>query len=403
MGRVFQPQYWKNMPDGSRAKVKTKAWYAEWQVAGETKRKKIGPRAIANAALAKFEDSEARRRAGLPDLNAEARLLAAPLADLATEYLEVLAARDTCDEYRKTTSAQITRMLSECRWRVWTDIEPNGFVRFLGRLRDTPRVKKATGAAKGKRAPRATDKVLADGCGPATLNSYMRAAKAFARWLADRFHTTSPLRTLKPYPEAVDVRRSNRILTDDELGKLLIATGAATRKGTATVWGKDRAMLYRIAAYSGLRAGELSVLTPLHFTLDAEPPVITVQAADAKNKRTEPIPLPQHVVELLRPWLAGRGPKEKLFPGNWAQCRKQCQWLAADLKRAGVDATNDKGQPVTFHSLKRRFVVRLIQAGAKIHEVRRMARHADISTTLKHYAEDNLKELGALANRLALV
>ena len=42
-------------------------------------------------------------------------------------------------------------------------------------------------------------------------------------------------------------------------------------------------------------------------------------------------------------------------------------------------------------------------AAAKIHEVRRVARHTDIATTMKHYTDENLKDLGALADRLGAV
>ena len=51
-------------------------------------------------------------------------------------------------------------------------------------------------------------------------------------------------------------------------------------------------MLYRVAAYTGYRAGELAELTPEHFRLDAEPPHVTMFARDSKGKREEPIPLP---------------------------------------------------------------------------------------------------------------
>jgi len=71
------------------------------------------------------------------------------------------------------------------------------------------------------------------------------------------------------------------------------------------------------------------------------------------------------------------------------------------LKRAGVDARDEQGRPAHFHGLKRRYVVRPIQAGAKVHQLRRMARHTDERTTLKYYTDENMAELGALANRLA--
>lgn len=48
-------------------------------------------------------------------------------------------------------------------------------------------------------------------------------------------------------------------------------------------------------------------------------------------------------------------------------------------------------------------MTRIIHAGGKIHEVRRMARHKDVRTTLHYYTDENLKELGQLANRLPAV
>jgi integrase len=401
MGRVFQPSYWKRTP-GGRKRVRTKAWYAEWQVAGKTRRKKIGTKQAAVSALARYEDAEVRRRHGLSDPEAEAAARARPLALFLKEYVELLAGRDTSADYRAATLAQLNRVLRECRWHVWADVADDAFVRFLGRLRDEPRRHPLRGAAKKAAADSVTVRAKR-GVSPATLNGYLRAAKAFTRWLARKFKVVPPLADVAPYPEEVDRRRSTRILADAELSSLLRAAAAAKRKSRAAVWGEDRAMLYRLAAFTGLRAGELAELTPRHFSLSAKPPVVTVEARDAKGKREEPIPLPAHVVEMLVPWLAGRPPALRLFPGTWAKNSKQTQWLAADLKRAKVDAADDKGRPCTFHSLKRRYVVRLIQAGAKIHEVRRMARHVDVSTTLKHYTDENLADLGKLADRLPRV
>lgn len=402
MGAVFQPVYWKRLPGGQRKRVKTSAWYCRWQVAGKTRKRKIGTRRAALSALARFEDAENRRRLGLADPATEATARARPLAEYLSEYLEVIASKGGSAEYHATTGAQLLRILSECRWHCWSDVGADALLRFLGRLRDTPRKQALRGAARKRAGPGAKPTTGA-GLAPATLNGFLRAAKGFTNWLADRLEVKRPLAKLKPFAEDVDLRRSRRILTDDELSRLLTAAAKARRKSRAAVWGADRAMLYRLGAYSGLRAGELAELTPKHFALDVAPPVVTVEARDAKGKRTEPIPLPAHVVELLRPWLSGREPDAKLFPGDWAKHKKQTQWLAADLRRAKVDARDDRGRPVTFHALKRRFVVRLIQAGAKIHEVRRMARHVDVATTLKYYTDENLTDLGKLADKLPAV
>lgn len=400
MGRVMQRWYWKKMSDGSRKRVKTTAWYAEWQEGGETRRRKIGPKAAATAALAKFEEAAVRRKHGLSDPTAEAAARARPLAQYLVEYLETLAARDTSPDHRANVRARLALVLSECRWHLFRDVDPDALLLFLGRLRDRPRAPALRGAAKKAGGRTHSKRAPARGLAPTTLNGYIRTAQAFTRWVARKVRADPPLAAVEFYPEEVDRRRSKQVLTDAQLGRLLASTAAARHKWNCPVRGADRAMLYRIGAYTGLRAGELAELTPRHFALDASPPVVTVPADEAKGKREEPIPLPAHLADLLRPWLGGFAPTARLFPGTWAHHKHESKWLASDLKRAGVDARDEQGRGVTFHSLKRRYVVRLIHAGAKVHEVRRLARHTDVRTTLQHYVDENMLDLAALADRL---
>ncbi|MGL6094580.1 MAG: site-specific integrase, partial [Fimbriiglobus sp.] len=119
-----------------------------------------------------------------------------------------------------------------------------------------------------------------------------------------------------------------------------------------------------------------------------------------KGKREEPVPVPGHLVAVLRPWLAGKAAGAKVWPGPWAARKGQSKWLAADLKRAGVAELDDRGRKVLFHSFKRRYVTSLIRAGAGVDEVRELARHRDVKTTLGYYTDRNLPRLGAVADRL---
>jgi integrase len=377
MGRVFKPY---RAVRGKR--VQYPLWYIEWHGAdGRTHRKRIGPdKRLANEALARFEERERRRRLGLPDsADDQATGLARPVGLLITEYLEVLAGRNTSAGYRELVEDYLTRMATDLAWFTIPDLSADRLVVYLGQRRER------------------------HDNGPATLNSYRRIAVGFARWCAERIGVKNPLAKVPRFVEEVDRRRSRRILTDDELKRLIDAAAACPRNGVAAFRGPDRAMLYLVAAYTGIRAGELAKLTPLAFHLDATPPTVTVEARDAKGKRTEPVPLPAHVVGRLRPWLASREPGARLWPGKWAEGRRQGEWLARDLARAGVAEKDERGRRITFHSLKRRFVVSLIQAGGKIHEVRRMARHRDVKTTLNYYTDENMADLGALANRLPAV
>jgi integrase/recombinase XerD len=346
-------------------------WAIEWtDENGDTRSRTVGKdKRAATAALARYEEQAARLRHGLPDHTADAQSRARPLVGLVDEYLTVLAAGDTSPAYRENTRTMLLAILPGCRWQVWGDVSSASLIKFLGRLRDTP--------------PR--------GLSPSTLNGYLRTAKAFCNWHAASLRERSPLTGIKPYPEDRDRRRSRRILTDEEFVKLLDATARAPRRFNCIIKPADRVMLYWVAAYSGLRASELARLTPRNLTLDAEQPGITVYG---KGKREEFTPIPEHLAERLREWIAGKKVTDRLWPGTWAEYRHQVKWLERDTERAGL------GLGVTFHSLRRRYVTQLFRAGNEPDAVRRMARHKDIRTTMNHYAELTPADLKRAAESL---
>lgn len=379
MGRVFQPWY-RNRATGERVTVK--AWYAEWQGAdSKTHRKKVGAKNLAQAYLARKLGEVERQKAGIaPPPSADGL---APLAALLDDYLKELASRDTDATYRRTVNARLTRILTECGWLMWPDVAAAAMQQFLGALR----------------AVRS----------PATANGYLRDAKAFVGWIADRLGTASPLRKVAPFPEEADRRRSKAILSDAELAALVQAASAAPRRHNTRIGGPDRAVLYQVAAFTGLRASELASLTPACFRLDADVPAVHVAAEHQKGRRPDPVPLPPHLVTLLRKWLKGRPLHLPLWPGHWARDRRQRKWLALDLRRAGIGTPapgtkysqlGPDGKPYTFHSLRRGYITRLIRSGADVDLVRRLARHRSITTTLNHYTHADLPDLAAAARKL---
>ncbi|HEV3439636.1 MAG TPA: site-specific integrase [Gemmata sp.] len=388
MGRVYHAYYTRPRKDGEAGieRVYSKKWSIEYQSAGgKTIHKTIGmDRRAAQSALRRFEDREAMLRNGLSDPKEDGLARRRPLAELIPEYLAILEAFDREANYRKGVKKHLELLMNECKWHTWSDVNSDSLILFLGKLRATP----------CKRPHQHTpDK----GRSPATLNGYIRSAKGFCNWYSKKLKGDSPLRDLQPFNEQVDLRRSRRILNDDELLQLLAATEAAPRRHNCKVKPRDRSALYRIAAYTGLRASELASLTPNHFQLDhldRVPPVVIVEAKDAKGRREEPIPLPPHLVEFLRTFLAGRKPNEKIWPGEWARYHHQATWLKRDCKRAKL------GDGVTFHGLKRRYVTRLVRSGVEIDLVRRLARHKQLSTTMNYYVGSDLPELAAAVNKL---
>lgn len=382
MGRVFHPTY----RDRRGATKQAKNWYVEFtDTNGKTRRRKVGrDKRLAEQVLARELARVERERNGYAGPDAAARTR--KLADWASEYQGVVAARGRSPGYLKGIEDHLAVLLPGCGWQLWPDVTADSITLYLGRRRE----------AGGKRG----FEKKATGNSPATLNAYLRTAKGFARWVAERLGEPNPLRGVRPFNEQVDRRRSKRVLTDDELAALIAAAEKCPPRARADFSGPDRAMLYRVAAYTGLRASELASLTPMCFDLDASPPTVTVDPKVDKSRREQPIPLPGHLVSALRPWLAGRDRAARLWPGTWAKDRRQQVWVKRDVRRAGIAARDERGRGVTFHGLKRKYVSLLIRSGAEVDDVRRLARHKDARTTIDYYTDRTLRQLGDIADRL---
>ena len=194
------------------------------------------------------------------------------------------------------TVARIRAMLAGCEFKALADIDAGRAAEWLTCLRQTGRreisipsgmhgftpaqaaavigisgaalraaIKRhgleAEGKGKARKYPRRTVEAFLDrmdrGCGPQTVNHYVRAVRGFFRWMvrAKRIGA-NPLETLPLLNTQSDIRRGRRELTADELRRLLAAARSSTRmfRGLA---GEDRSHLYLTAATTGFRASAL--------------------------------------------------------------------------------------------------------------------------------------------------
>jgi integrase len=74
----------------------------------------------------------------------------------------------------------------------------------------------------------------------------------------------------------VDRKHVRRPLSADEFAKLLRA--AERGPELQRIGGRDRAMLYLLAAYTGYRRNEIGSLTVQSFDFESKPPTLTVAA-----------------------------------------------------------------------------------------------------------------------------
>jgi integrase len=157
--------------------------------------------------------------------------------------------------------------------------------------------------------------------------------------------------------------------------------------------GRERALIYKTAVLTGLRKGELASLTVASLDLDAEPPYLTLECADEKNREGNSIPLRSDLAADLRRWLADKATARQEAARNAgtvpfdsqdreprgcvtldARGRNQAagqDWTALpadtpvfdvpagllrilnrDLRAAGIPKRDDRGRTVDVHALR---------------------------------------------------
>jgi len=240
-----------------------------------------------------------------------------------------------------------------------------------------------------------------------TATFMLACARRFVRWLSSKRVGVagSLFDAILGFDPANDRQHARRELSHEEL-QLLFKTAKASDKIIRSVAGIDRYHIYRTAAYSGLRAGELRILTPSHFNLDGNFPSITLPGKRAKNRKLTHQPLPGELAIELRLYLAGRPKDKPIWPGQWKAFGSEL--MRADLEAAGipycVETVTGKAY-ADFHALRHTYTSGLSATGAATKVMQTLVRHSDPRLTIGTYthvgdhqvlqdAVDNLMTLG---------
>jgi integrase len=299
-------------------------------------------------------------------------------------------------EHVELVMVRLRRVIDGCRFVVPADVDANKVLACLDRLRT------GTGETPGLSAQ--------------TSNFYLQAIKQFCRWMAkERRLSENPVAHLSGLSVRLDRRHDRRNLDLAELQRLLAAAKGGPR--THGLDGPDRAMVYALAMASGFRAGELAVLSPASFDLDADPPTAALPAREDKGRRPVTQPLPPDVAEALRGYLAGKPAGAPLWPGYWSE--RAADMLKVDLAaaRAGwIAEAEDPGERkrreesdtlvyevqgpdgplfADFHSLRHSYITLLERSGVSPKMAQQLARHSDIRQTMQRYTHATLLDLGA--------
>lgn len=383
MASLFKPRITTyRTPDGRKCKKETpgaevfrskaKKWYGQLKDAqGRIRRMplctdKAAARQMLDAIVRRVE----REEAGLIDPLTDHRRT--PLDDHLEQYRSYLEAKDNTERHVRETVGQIKKVLAGCGFRYIADLDSEKVSHYLKQRR---------------KAGMSTER----------SNHYVRSMKAFTRWMEPKRVARDPLRDLKTQDAAKDRRLVRRALTTEEFNRLIEKTrdSKAIRCGLT---GRDRAMLYLVAAYTGLRASELADLTPDNFNLDDM--TLNLGAASTKNGKDAEIPLHHGLVEQLERLMDGRPRDSALWPGRWAANRQAASMLRPDLEDAGIPYMDRRGETFDFHALRGQFVTQMDRAGVSLVKAQRLARHSSPHLTANLYTHHRTHDLKPEVDKL---
>ena len=382
--RVFK----RKRKDADGRSVPTRNWYLEFRdhggavhrfaaftdkAASEALGRKI-ERLVALRAVGEAPDVElARFISDLPtrirDLLGKAgvlgraRMAGARTIDLLLEeFSETLEARERTENYVRRIVGRAGKAFAGAGIRALSDVQGRRLERFLAMERDR-------------------------GMSFRTSNHYLAACRAFTKWtMEEGFLGRDPLAGLKPLNARLDPRRERRALSfDDELPRLIraAAEGAVYRGVT----GPMRALVYRLAAETGLRVSELVALRVGDLELEGPRPALTLPARATKNRQEARLELRLETARELEPLTATKLPGAPLLGLPRSFKDKATRWLRFDLEAAGIPYKDDRDRVADFHALRASFVSGLVSSGANARVVQTMARHSSAELTLSIYSK----------------
>ena len=274
------------------------------------------------------------------------------------DFRQSLQAKDNTPEYVELIISRLKRLFSECKFTYWSEISASKVQRYLADLRDN-----------------------GVGISAQTSNYYLRAARQFCKWMVDdRRANESPLTHLKGLNTRTDRRHDRQALEPDELRRLLETTHNAPERFGMT--GIERAMLYRVAVETGLRANELRSLKVKSF--DLTDCTVAVIANHSKHRREDLLPLRPDTAAELKSLLGTKLPDAEAFrmPSKY----RVVKMLRADLADAGIPYVDESGRYADFHSLRHSTGSLLAASGAHPKVAQAIMRHSTVELTLGRYS-----------------
>jgi integrase len=266
------------------------------------------------------------------------------LLDHLQDMDDELADQDVDVTQRSLYRCRIRAIIEGCNFSRWQDIQEAAVLRYLKGLRSgeinriDPRTRK-TASPLAKR----------------TSNFYLQAFKMFCKWMVHKKRAqyspvahTSGLRITEE-----DVRHPRTHFTVEQIRKLIDETQSGpVRHGLS---GPERALLYRFAVETGLRAKEIRRLRVRSIEMpDIGMSVVRLKGGQTKNKDGAVLPLTDPMAVELHKHIGGRDGEDRLFHGDasdGSMTKQTAKMLKKDLAAAEIPYVDD-GLFHDFHAFR---------------------------------------------------
>lgn len=374
----------KGTPGAKKVKEKSKKWYAEWRENGKKKKKPlVTDKQKAKKMVGDLIDAMEKGEAGM--VCKYKQHLTRPIGEHVADYLQSLETEDVSAMHYANRRRQLDAVIEGCRVETLADLTCEKVDRFVAGLETSARTK----------------------------DTYRGAALTFCNWLVgkDRLSHNPLDKTTKPKGKTARVRRA---LTAEELQRVLdtarqrpldefstIRTGKRKGQKVANLrpevkerlvmLGRERALIYKMAVYTGLRKGEITDLLVCHLDLNSTQPTLKLPGEFTKNGEEAKLLLLPSFAEELRQWIqdARKQPSDKLFSVRLEMVKN----LKADLKAARIPYRDGQGRTADFHSLRMAANMMLGKAGVPVRIRQLFMRHSDIRLTMETYDDTTIKDL----------
>jgi integrase len=267
-----------------------------------------------------------------------------PLLEHLADFLADITARGRSEKHLYHTKRRLQKLFKECNWIFLKDISPDGFNKWRARQTFSPK----------------------------TANEFLGHASALFNWMErnERLER-NPLKIVGKSETRGKERYVRRALTETELATLIKTSG-------------KRALPYMLAAYTGLRRGEIKQLTWEDLHLDEARPYILARASTTKNKKTAVLPLVPQLARMLKDW---REQQHTLTGTVFKRSVPIAVTLLKDLAACGIKGVDEHGRHLDFHALRYTFATMLARAGVSPRVAMELMRHSDMRLTAKTYTD----------------